>query len=265
MSGTTRTGPNPAPECGSHESERRVDVEFVRRIRGLARRRAVVAAFTWLVALPYLDVSSNVAVVSDAAPFRCTTGTAGYRPDPASPEAEDAPAVDVLDIEPDMDCVWRFFVRNDSAHEVTVERVSVPALGPGGGGPGLQAVGLGPFESGPLLIDDTDGSVYWDLKDPMFPGEQRYHEIRLEFDETGCSSPGSLTGLAGQPTVDLRFGAPLLPPIPESPRWPFAAPSSRPATTDRAVLGRRDQVSAEKARSPAASALRSPSPARHAG
>ncbi|NNF53590.1 MAG: hypothetical protein HKN03_04005, partial [Acidimicrobiales bacterium] len=134
---------------------------------------------------------------TDGQPWQCEDATVDLHP-------QDGDFfILVVDAVPDMNCKLRFFVRNDSDREATIESIEMPLFGDDAG-IALTAVGLSPVRS------ETEGplpgapNAKWLVSDVIGAGEVLDYELLVEFRPSGCSSPGAVTFFDEWPIVTAR-------------------------------------------------------------
>ena len=146
---------------------------------------AAVVAYGWFVVKPHVDLNNGVQVLVDAQPYQCDGDQVELYP-PNRDTGE--PAAWAVRADADLSCVLRFFVSNQSGHDVTINDIIAPFLGPNTGA-GVQAVALNPTHNNASEIGGDIDAV-WHVDDRLLDGETLYYEIRLAFNPAGCASPG---------------------------------------------------------------------------
>lgn len=162
----------------------------------------LLVSYFWL---PRSSVVHGVEVLTDAEVMRCT-GTDVETVTDTAPGVNGF-SVDIADIRPDMDCRLRFLIDNTTSHDVQLTRIAFPIYR-GQGGPGVVVTGLNPSGlSGSSSRPSGDLDTEFVLDDRLTAGERRSFEAVLEFQESGCSSPGSTISIppGRWPTVTVRF------------------------------------------------------------
>lgn len=166
---------------------------------------AAATVLLWFGVAPYMEVAGGTRVFSDAQPLRCADGQATTTADIGAVEP-DEPVRHAVAMTEDLDCVMRFFVANETGHAVTIDRISVPLLSPGAGGPAVQADSLLTNYNDVAEAEIEERSdVAWPVGDPLLPGETLHYAIALSFDETGCSTAGGSVTIPDIPTVTVSF------------------------------------------------------------
>jgi len=150
--------------------------------------------------VPRSAVAGGVTIVTDGEPLRCE-GT-----EVVLSEADDSDSfrMPLAVMKPEMDCRLRFFVVNDSGNDVTIDRITMPGLGPGGGS-GAEITHLNPtYNSSSDLLPDSAGAT-WIVDDELVAGDRRYYEFFVAFRPDGCTSPGASIGFNSWPELSVLF------------------------------------------------------------
>jgi len=155
----------------------------------------ISVAVLWL---RYTGTSTGVSVSVDAQPVTCT----GTSVDVGSLE-DDSTYLHLVDVTPEMSCRFRLLVTNNTGHDVTIESIRWPVLGPLGG-TSVEATRLNPI-MGPGNPTPIPGDVdaIWDRRDVLEPSDTTTYEFTIEYRREGCASDGA-TLIPNLPTLEVR-------------------------------------------------------------
>jgi len=143
------------------------------------------------------QIEAGVTVFVDAVPIECPGSVVE-----SGSINDDARILHLVTIEPEMTCNLRFFVANNTGHDIAVQSILLPVTGPAGG-PAIVATRLNPTTTSNAGPAPGEVDAIWDRNDTLMPGEIGDYQITIEFRPGGCSADGGIMTL-GTPTVRIR-------------------------------------------------------------